>query len=181
MAQQLQALGQEVNLLALFDCSAYRWYLRDLTPMALAAHKMSSGIRRASYHLSNLLFRPAKSAYLWSKSRTLQRRIRSKLWRASYWTQRALDRSLPRTLQNVKESNWLAARLYVPQPYCGRITLFRALERGAAVYQDPQLGWGVFALGGVEIHPVPGDHVSLLEEPQVRVLAERLRACLDRV
>ena len=32
--------------------------------------------------------------------------------------------------------------------------------------------------GGVETHEIPGDHVTVLDEPNVRVLAEKLRACL---
>jgi hypothetical protein len=36
------------------------------------------------------------------------------------------------------------------------------------------------ALGGVEIHEVPGDHLSMFQEPHVQVLAEKLRACIDK-
>jgi hypothetical protein len=36
------------------------------------------------------------------------------------------------------------------------------------------------ALGGVEIHQVPGDHLSMFQEPHVQVLAEKLRACIDK-
>jgi thioesterase domain-containing protein len=36
------------------------------------------------------------------------------------------------------------------------------------------------ALGGVDIHEVPGDHLGIFEEPHVQVLAEKLRACIDK-
>jgi hypothetical protein len=35
-------------------------------------------------------------------------------------------------------------------------------------------------MGGVEVIEVPGDHLGLLVEPHVRVLADRLRECIDR-
>ena len=41
-------------------------------------------------------------------------------------------------------------------------------------------GWGRLAAGGLEIEEVPGDHISVLEEPHVRSLAERLRVCLEK-
>jgi thioesterase domain-containing protein len=44
--------------------------------------------------------------------------------------------------------------------------------------RDPQLGWGRLALGGVEMHTVAGDHLTSLQEPYVRELAEELKKCL---
>jgi hypothetical protein len=35
------------------------------------------------------------------------------------------------------------------------------------------------SLQGVEVHEVPGDHLSLLKPPFVQVLAERLAACVE--
>jgi hypothetical protein len=35
------------------------------------------------------------------------------------------------------------------------------------------------AAQGVEVHEVPGDHYSMVREPHVRVLAERIRARLE--
>jgi thioesterase domain-containing protein len=72
---------------------------------------------------------------------------------------------------------WLSGR-YTPAPYAGRLTLFRATDVPEIVgtdFSDPYLGWGRLAAGGVEVRPVPGDHMTLLHEPQVGVLARSLR------
>jgi hypothetical protein len=45
-------------------------------------------------------------------------------------------------------------------------------------FSDPCMGWGKLANGGVEVRPVPGDHGSLLREPDVGAMAISLRACL---
>ena len=71
-----------------------------------------------------------------------------------------------------------AARQYVPKPYNGRVDLFRA-EQHASL--SPDLGWRKLALGGVEIHTVPGDHLSIIREPHVRLLAAGLRTVIDSV
>ena len=34
---------------------------------------------------------------------------------------------------------------------------------------------------GIEVQDITGSHLDMLKEPNVRVLAEKLRACLDRV
>lgn len=70
---------------------------------------------------------------------------------------------------------------YVVKPYPGRVTLFRALEGHVAEDEDPTLGWGSVAEGGLEIHDTPGNHDSMLYRPHVQTLAALLRASLDRV
>jgi thioesterase domain-containing protein len=41
------------------------------------------------------------------------------------------------------------------------------------------LGWGDWAVGGVEIKSVRSHHASILEEPSVRILAEHLQTAVD--
>jgi thioesterase domain-containing protein len=41
------------------------------------------------------------------------------------------------------------------------------------------LGWSAFTSEPVAIEEVPGDHITLLAEPNVAVLAARLRTALD--
>ena len=69
---------------------------------------------------------------------------------------------------------------YTPGPYPGRVTLFRAAKQPAQYSLDPTLGWsGVTA--GVDVHEVPGHHGALVEEPQLSILVELLRARLDAI
>ncbi len=63
--------------------------------------------------------------------------------------------------------------------YPDRVILFRAMENLGFI--DHDLGWSELAPGGLEIHDVPGDTFSMLEEPHIQVLAEKLRDCIDRV
>jgi len=45
---------------------------------------------------------------------------------------------------------------------------------------EPDMGWGRVCSGRVEVHTIPGDHSSILQEPHVLTLAEALRECLLR-
>jgi len=74
-----------------------------------------------------------------------------------------------------------------PGPFSGTLTLFRAEDvhpnfaAFMASLSDEErrtLGWSRHALGPVDVHPVPGMHVTLGSEPHVRVLAEQVRQAL---
>ena len=78
------------------------------------------------------------------------------------------------------ENNSRARNTYVPRPYAGRVTLFRALQGHVLRCPDPTLGWKEIALGGLEIVEVPGEHDVMIEKPHVGELARKMRECVDR-
>ncbi|RKZ80316.1 MAG: non-ribosomal peptide synthetase, partial [Candidatus Parabeggiatoa sp. nov. 1] len=47
--------------------------------------------------------------------------------------------------------------------------------------QESSWGWGQYADGSVDIHVVPGDHHTMMNQPNVQVLAEKLKVCLAQV
>ncbi|HET9210755.1 MAG TPA: condensation domain-containing protein, partial [Thermoanaerobaculia bacterium] len=85
-----------------------------------------------------------------------------------------------------------AAERYKVSPYPGRITLLRASlvdteairelppER-RRIHEDPTYGWDAVAEGGVEVHTVPGSHLTMIEAPHVETLAEVMTTCIARV
>ncbi|MHC5772158.1 MAG: thioesterase domain-containing protein, partial [Nostoc sp.] len=76
---------------------------------------------------------------------------------------------------------------YLPQnTYPTSITLFRASEENSleesfdSVLQDETLGWNQFSNASVEIYTVPGNHISMMAEPNVKVLAQKLQKCIEK-
>jgi len=81
---------------------------------------------------------------------------------------------------------------YVPQDMpTTRISLFKASDiplvsqtsaqmEAFSQYlkQEASWGWHQYAEGSVDIHVVPGDHHTMMSEPHVQVLAEKLKVCL---
>jgi len=55
------------------------------------------------------------------------------------------------------------------------------LAGDAAGSQEPDLGWSGVSSVPVEVHTVPGDHVTLLARENLPVLAERLQSCLEKI
>jgi thioesterase domain-containing protein len=82
-----------------------------------------------------------------------------------------------------------AVRNYLPRVYPDRITLFRSTETDNKVFQnmydhpsfaDPAMGWGPLSPEPIEIYRVPGDHGQIVTEPHVRILAQHMRACMEK-
>jgi thioesterase domain-containing protein len=66
---------------------------------------------------------------------------------------------------------------YVPRPYPGRMIIFRASNPGGNTSADND-GWIAIAKGGVEIHQIPGEHLTLFEPQYAPALAKELDAVL---
>jgi thioesterase domain-containing protein len=174
MAQQLCASGQEVALLALFD-----------TPVP-GANPPKPFPRKWAGHLSNLsrFGFPYLRKKVGRRLRDIRRILRERWGSPDHSASRLLsERSHLRHLFGER------AATYGVRAYPDRVTLFGLARRDgmsdslfdpALVDIAPDLGWGRIATGGVEVHELPGDHVSILAEPHVRVLGEELRDCLER-
>ncbi|MEH3052479.1 MAG: beta-ketoacyl synthase N-terminal-like domain-containing protein [Patulibacter minatonensis] len=77
------------------------------------------------------------------------------------------------------------AERYVPEPYEGKIVLYRATDRGLTTSLDPRyardeesLGWDQFT-HDLEIVHVAGNHITVIDHPGVETMAEHMRAALD--
>jgi len=71
-----------------------------------------------------------------------------------------------------------ALRAYAPLPYGGeRLVVFRTARR---LPRSPtwDRGWSALASAPIEVETIPGAHATILQEPHVRVLAEKLATYL---
>lgn len=59
---------------------------------------------------------------------------------------------------------------YHPRPFPGRITVFKS-EYG---WGPKDLGWRELAGGGLSIEMVPGDHYTMIQEPQIEQVSRKL-------
>jgi aspartate racemase len=184
MARQLQAAGETVALLAVMNAappnSAYgrpRW-----TPAWWANFFINLGhlgIRSLSWSS-----RQRREFLRWKAA--LARR---KVIRLFNFPQRAAQEidvddivdlsTFPADQRKLWEAHIRALIDFFPKPYAGKVTLFRSRGHAVISSYDSRYGWGELA-AEVEVHSVPGAHESILEEPHVAVLAEKLRDCVGR-
>ena len=69
---------------------------------------------------------------------------------------------------------------YTPRAYSGQTVLFRASDGFGNDMDDQTLGWQRYA-ASLEVQEVPGDHYTMLTQPHVKVLADKLNMYLDNV
>ncbi|HTQ78480.1 MAG TPA: thioesterase domain-containing protein, partial [Thermoanaerobaculia bacterium] len=178
MACMLEAQGEEVSTLLLIDSVCgdalpkSQGNLDDTDLLAALLHDMG-GLAGKDLHLGREelavlpperrlarvveLLREADALPAWVEMDQIER-----FWRVFY-------------------TNFKALRRYVPKTYSGALTLFPAAEslkrlRGQ-VGED--LGWRSLAAGGVQVHPISGDHYSVVRQPAVHLLAKGFHAALE--
>jgi thioesterase domain-containing protein len=171
MAQLLDSVGEKIGLLALLDTYGPR--SRSLSFLqSLKAH-WTTFIRRAPTdrpsYLTFVLNRIVSAATI-----PLRRMFWLILHRSFLSGQ-----SISLTSTNLSMAYDFAFRNHLVQPYQGRGVLLRAREAKAAFYDAADRGWNGLFTGGLEIHEIPGDHLTMLDEPHVQKVIERLRKCLQ--
>ena len=70
-----------------------------------------------------------------------------------------------------------ARKKYTPRAYPGQITLF-LVPVSEFGHLPPDRDWSAFATGGVEIHEIPGEHLTIFESQHAPTFAEKLESCL---
>ena len=82
----------------------------------------------------------------------------------------------------VWEANLEAIDRYNPQPYAGKIVLLSAKDDGDSMWNrsSRDYGWGGYVEGGIESYDLPGTHIGMFQEPNVKQLAKALEQILER-
>ena len=163
IAQQLYAAGETVALLGFLD--TIQWdYLERVGHFA--SFRQRWAVRLGRFKKGGWAYVRMSAGY---KSTQMMYRLFHRM-----------GSEVPPKLANLQDINRFAMSLYKPAVYPGRLTIFRSLSREAWFENDELLGWGGLAAGGIEVQDVTGRHLDMLKEPNVRILAAKLRACLDR-
>jgi amino acid adenylation domain-containing protein len=165
MARMLERQGEKVALLAIFDT----WVLENTYSYA-------------KFHLD----------YYYRRARTALRRRQAEQYRAVPELARRLSQRLRAAVRrgpgapsagrprNPLRAVYWPGKEFTPETVSCRVTLFRVKDQPFTRIRDPHLGWDARSLGGVEAYVVPGDHATVLREPNVQALARKLAACILR-
>ncbi len=184
MAITLTREGEEVALLAMLTGPSPTWIRtwgwRGAQPSLRSrfeARRAANGVAPAPAPMSA----GARAARALREPRRLVGAARRRVTRAAVRVALANDRPIP---EEARERFFLglhgrAERAYQEGVYPGEIVMLY----GEGLYEDPELGWGPFASGGILSYPVPGDHLDnrpLMAEPHVLVVRDRLQEYLGQ-
>ncbi|OYD90243.1 hypothetical protein CDG76_31445 [Nostoc sp. 'Peltigera membranacea cyanobiont' 210A] len=162
MAQQLYVQNQKVAFLGLFDV-------------------ISPTLELTRLSINNFLklhFKNLKQLKLQEKLKYVKDWVQSHLKGGNYKDELIREFSEPGYDFRILDTNLQAKKNYQLQVYPGTTTLFRCKSQYVKFAEYLDLGWGDLVSGGLEVHSLACDHHSLLREPDVRDLAEKLNFCL---
>ena len=164
IAQQLMAQGETVAFLGLFDTYGpgnSEFEIERHGALGHLRHRWRDRWERA---------RKLDARGCWNMfGAALQRRlarVRDALLVRWY---RRRGEALPHTLRyrEIERVHLRANDTYVPLPYHGAITLFRAAEQPDQLAGGPTLGWYSVAKAGMRVIDLPGTHDTLIEQPEL--------------
>jgi thioesterase domain-containing protein len=103
------------------------------------------------------------------------------LWTDMLWRISARSQFLNRQVRSpdLDKILFYAASSYEPKPLACPTVIFRCKDWPMLSAGDPYFGWRELLTGPSETHEVPGDHAGIFCEPNVKIPAEKLRACLQ--
>ena len=175
MAQQLQAKGKEVRTLALFD--SYANQTQRFLPKYMQMYNRLEDITCRVLYSGFLLFKNPKSTWNYKMMR-LNRKLKSLYWKLNP-AKKNEQFGFFGYAHEIDLKNKIAAENYEIKPYNGCIDLFRAKERTFYMADPHYLGWTKYALNGIRVHEIPGDHNYIFAPPNDQIFAGILQRCLD--
>lgn len=87
---------------------------------------------------------------------------------------------LPESIRKTYQANYEAFVSYRPKPFPGKVTVFRAAAQPLTSPHSPDHCWSQLAQGGVEVVGIPGNHSSILVDPDLQVFARKLKEQLEK-
>ncbi|GAA4779840.1 hypothetical protein GCM10023231_03320 [Olivibacter ginsenosidimutans] len=172
MAKQLLAMGRQVLLLGIMDTNAdgRDWQL----PMVKRLLKKTvRQFKKIKHFVQSYKHYPSDTI-----NYQLQALKRLKFFQT---VEEPIDEDLFSNEPQVAQAYDDAYNKYVFQPLAIKIHLFRVSKRIYYVDDPVYLGWKAYALKGVEICPIPGDHKTFLYPPNNQVFAHTLENKLQEI
>ena len=179
MAQQLQRRGASVALVVLFDAKNQAHHpdvSSSIESTRVRFHFLSQWLRMQWRTLRSLKARKL-AGYVRNGLTFRLAWLRGLIWSMGYRIHLRAGWRFNHGLHNIEYVSVFASKHYQPQPYDGAVLLLRRTQRPTGQYRDPEYGWGRL-LSRLEIQEVPGNHIDMFLEPNVQVLADKLRDCL---
>lgn len=163
LAHQLLACGRDVRALILLDAEGPGGRARLGRAGRLGVHMRAFSKQGLSYVAQVKEKRAEAKTYAEAQARLTSE----------------ADRDEAAAIDNVADfvaANALAIEAYEPQPYPRRLTIFRAADDkfDSPKARQTGLGWKPVAAAGFDITDVPGDHLGILEPPNVTTLAAQV-------
>ncbi|MCB9100062.1 MAG: SDR family NAD(P)-dependent oxidoreductase [Anaerolineales bacterium] len=177
MAQQLEAEGQKVAMLALFE--TYNWSKMTVRSFSEAVY----WIQKAGFQFRNFFQLDTKGKWVFLTEKAKVVKHRGRVWYGlirsrfdSNYFERSGHNIRPSQLWEINDR---AVLYYSPKVYTGQITHFCPIQEYSR-HQGPEVGWDNLTTVGVDTQTIPVYPGGMLVEPFVEQTAKVLNDCIDK-
>lgn len=171
MAKQLKEKGREVNMLAIFDTNADNSYFFD-SPTIRMKKKIKRQFPKFNFILRSFFKNPGTTIRY--QFNFILDKVKA-LLRATKLVDKTMDdEEQIAHADEINEKHDIAFSKYKLTPFNGTIDLFRVKGRSYFLDDPIYLGWKPYAMQGIDIHEISGDHKTFLLPPNVKELAKQL-------
>lgn len=195
MARQMHEQGHKIGLVALFDAYAYDagrsnpWWQRKAQGMQLFVNKVVHTMsllktlrgQGISYKLESIERRLIKH-YWWLKASTRPDHIVLRSIIRAYWKLKfghaQQQEAIFDTTFRIEAINDVALEQFQLTPADLEVHLFRATIQTFYMDDYDYYGWRDFAMKGVHVYDVPGEHSYIFAPPNDKEFARKLQAVL---
>lgn len=170
IARRLIELGKKVETLAILDtnCSNRN---NNNSRFARIGRKIVRQFRKSIFIVDNFIHKPQQTL-------NYQRQfIKKKLYKKQSPTD--LSNDFFSYDPEINRSYRVAKSIYKMTPLNINVLLFKTKERMYFIDDAKYYGWRRYALEGVKVHRVPGDHKTFLFEPNVKEFSSLLQLAID--
>lgn len=182
MARQLNAYDEQVLFLGMFDTVAYTSD-KHLSPIDRKIKRIRVLLNKIGFNFIAFIKEPGseKTKLMGWKIKSLKRKIRSFIYRRkakqAYIT--GDKEKLPSYVHRVHELNNLAGENYILKPSPLKVDLFKAMHQTFYIIDKKTYTWDKYALKGVRVHNVPGEHSTIFWPPYDEAFSKKLQAGVD--
>jgi len=177
MVKQLQQMGKEVKLLAMFDTNLQYPTHQYPLPKKMGI-KLIRQFKKIGFRTHTILAQPAEVAKFMRSYYDIQ--FKTFLNNIGI-LKNYHPENLPDFMQVIAEKLFATFSKYQVKPIDIKIVLFKAEIRMYYVDEPKFFGWSKYALRGVEVHNVPGDHKDMFSSVNAQKLAKTLQNRLDQI
>ncbi len=177
MARQLMEMGKEVKMLAVFDTYAKQSDSYDPL-LKRTFNRIWLFVMKLLY--SFVLFAQDPKRTIEYKSLIVKRKVIRLYWKFFKGKEEKQEGFFAYD-NEIDEASAKAKRNYFQKPINITVDLFKAKKKTFYMADFKYLGWREFALKGVNVHEIPGEHNTIFAPPNDKEFAVVLQQCLDRV
>jgi amino acid adenylation domain-containing protein len=182
MAMQLHNTGEDIRFVGLFETIASHLKFNALKQPWQSIHVAGFKMQKYIWNLREFLRQPVsgQKEFVQRKWNALTKRVKPVPQSVTQEIQIDGETTvLPAYTRKVREANDRAMARYIMKPANLKVHLFKARQQEFFILDPAYYGWDRYALKGLEIIELPGNHALIFAPPADKVFGEKLQKAMD--